>query len=173
MRRAFLIIYFIHFITAFCFGQNIGGSSPTIDTNGLFKSGLLLEDKNIIIPWGTSFKTIRDYGNPRITRVTKTVIDVSWDSVRILGGISANVIYTYSKSLLEKESATNVKMFYIDIDSSSLVPLHILLENYTHSPGKHTKYRTSEYYYWFVDGCNVKLGSFGNKFFYLRIQKVR
>lgn len=154
----------------------IAGSAQTSDSvsNNLFSKGIYIENLHLIIPWGASTQEIGQFGNPRIIHTSKKQTLVKWDSVQILNGICANILFENYKCLLCKASNEIFREAFCFIDSIDIGKLKIYFEEYAHTQGNLISYHdNSYYYYWIIDECSVKLGYRKDIGGNLRIQKIK
>jgi len=52
--------------------------------------GLLIEDKQVVLPWGTSWSALSDVGSPFVTEA-RADFSFAWRYVRFLGGLYGDV----------------------------------------------------------------------------------
>jgi hypothetical protein len=67
------------------------GQEP-VDTTaeGFLKNGIYFENFGFTLPWLFNVADTPKYGNPRIVRLSKRLIDIVWDSVEVFNGIKVN-----------------------------------------------------------------------------------
>lgn len=163
------MIYFV-VLTSKSDGQQIN----TINNNQLFTNGIYLKNLKLNLPWIIDFTHIKDYGNPKIISLSKTGIQIKWDSVIILNDVIISFSYYNNKKVLNKTNWLLSPVFG-DIDSISFTNLKNLFEEYSKESGKLTRRKKMTYYYWIIDGCNIKLGytNFNHYFLWIQRRKIK
>lgn len=126
--------------------------------NNLFENGIYLEDLKVLIPWYTDFDSIKLYGNPTVDTITGRSLSVTWDSVKILGGVTITLRSQPYKIFLGKGKYSKLTTLYGTIDERDIGRIKKYLEASTGVPGDNSKTKNSNVYYWLINNCNVRLG---------------
>lgn len=158
-------------IINFSFAQKNYNTNPS-DTTNIFLKGVQIKNLSILIPWGASFSEIKEYGNPKITSLSKTTTLVSWDSVIILNGVSANLTYIYSKPIIQKKDFDKVRTLTAWIHSYDVEKIKSYFINYTELQGELKGNKNHYFYAWPIDTCYVRLGYQKKHGHYIAVQKL-
>jgi hypothetical protein len=128
-----------------------------IKTDSLFLKGIYIENLDILIPWGTSFSEIKNYGNPKINNI-KGEITVEWDSVKIISGVNASLYYFPKKVLTTKNYS---KVFFMGgaVDSINAQLFKQNLEARFGTPNKTRVIKSKKMteYIWYINKCYVSI----------------
>ena len=126
-------------------------------TDSLFLKGIYIENLNLLIPWGTSFSKIEDYGSPKINN-EKGEITVVWDSVKILNGVNATLYYFPKKALTTKKYS-NVGFISGVVDSINAQAFKQNLEAKFGAPNKTRVIKSKQMteYIWYINKCYVSI----------------
>lgn len=79
------------FILLLSLTVHVAGQETDTLKNGLFTSGVYLQDRKVTIPWNTGLEDIGQYGHPKIEVPSGRIVVVHWDSVSTLNGISISL----------------------------------------------------------------------------------
>jgi hypothetical protein len=131
---------------------------PSVDTNFSFLKGIYNRSSHVLIPWGTSFSEIKDYGNPKIFCSTKTNNKIYWYSIYIFDSVRAS-FWTFYFRCFEKHKPTGkLSTIYGTIDSMNILKVKSILENYTKTQPNLVMQKNRYTYHWIIDDCYVNLG---------------
>src|SRR5688572_28128482 len=95
MKCFLLLSVWLCFVFTICFGQN------STETKTSFLNGIYIQNPNTLIPWGTSFNEIHEFGDPKI-RIGNINTLVTWDSVYIFDSIKITLLSFYDIGFMKK-----------------------------------------------------------------------
>lgn len=104
-----------------------------------FDKGIIIENNEVLIPWGIEASNLIKIGNPKIDTLTRRVLNVIWDSVTICGGVKGSIKYNPGK----KMHGDNTKFFhlYALVDNADCERLVQYCNENIYATSKHKKWR--------------------------------
>jgi len=166
MRRTFLSVLAI-LVSVSNFGQQENYKQG----EAFLQDGIYLENLKLNIPWFLEVKDLPKYGNPAIARNSKKRLTVLWDTVTILDGVKAFLIYHSRR--LRNGSYTKLTRIEGGIDTADILRVVNTIENYSKRPCKVRKVRKKFIeYYWRFEDCYFSITK-GRHFGLLYIAKAR
>ena len=122
----------------------------------LFKNGIYIENLGITIPWSTDYKNIVSVGNPKVDNSRKSFTRFTWDSVRILNGVSVNLSLTISRRTMKTNKSLQLITFHGRINVSDFPKIARYLNDYTNN--KSSDHQPTNSGGWKINGTMIKSG---------------
>ena len=122
------------------------------------EKGIYLENKNVLIPWGTKFAEITKYGQPVLACSNKSKTVVRWDSSKIFNSIPVNLYTSFRKCFQRKEPKGSFHTIHGTIDSLSIPKVKHYLDSVLGNGDSSLNRRGDYYYYWRTNKCNFLVG---------------
>ena len=120
-----------------------------------FSTGIYLENYDVTIPWDLQIHDVRKYGKPKIDTLSKRKWLVSWDSVKILNGITVNLKCHASKGLFGTDKYSKMDVIIAEIDPRDFDKIQYLLAKYATTGYAGTDKKNVCHY--FLDNCYIIL----------------
>jgi hypothetical protein len=118
--------------------------------SSLFAEGIYIESLHLTVPWDIRENELPKYGNPAVLKKNGHRFTIRWDSVIILHGIKASLVYS-----IHKES-TDVSVIITPEDGKKLKAYLDSCSGFTGRKLGLSK-KDAEGYLWFINGCGAKL----------------
>ena len=170
--RKYIIIYFLLFIFSCTISKSY---KPYLGNKyiNLFTSGLYIENLSITIPWILSFNELPKFGNPKIISRNKFLVELRWDSVKILNGTDVQISCLVNKKRLNQNLLVAPPSFLAIIAVRDIERVKQQFEQYSGKAGKpnNINSKKNKSFYWFLDNCSINVGWDKNYGGYMVIQR--
>jgi hypothetical protein len=118
----------------------------------LFGKGVFFENKNVLIPWGSSFSHAVNMVNPKVESVKGRTRLVIWDTVMV-AGIKMRVTWIAVRKFLSAKKFFRFYSIEAKLKVEEIGKVSIFFDEYC----KSGLGRKINGIYWVIDGCDVAL----------------